>query len=132
MQVSLPEPSGILPFQNRHRMIRLKGAVCFSNSPLLRLMALCLLASTYLTSNASAQCLSNGGRELRQDGSWLWQGVLEAPRNVVRTRNLKWELPIVAATGVLIGSGDTPASRLIQNPSLQRQAKPLVQYRSLD
>ncbi len=89
---------------------------------LLRLMALSLLACTYLTSNAFAQCLSNSGRELSQDGSWLWRGVVEAPRNAIRTRNLKWELPIVAATGVLIGSGDTPASRLIQNPSLQRQA----------
>lgn len=87
-----------------------------------RLLLLSLLACTYLNLNASAQCLSNSGRELRQDGSWLWRGVLDAPENAVRTRNLKWELPIVAATGVLIGTGDTRASRLIQNPSLQRQA----------
>jgi len=71
---------------------------------------------------ARAQCLNHSGRELRQDGSWLWRGIVQAPRNAVRIRNLKWELPIVAATGVLIGTGDTPASRLIQNPSLQRQA----------
>src|SRR5437868_9419799 len=88
----------------------------------LRLLLPSLLVCTYHTLNASAQCLSNSGRELRQDGSWLWRGVLQAPENAVRTRNLKWELPIVAATGVLIGTGDTPASRLIQNPSLQRQA----------
>jgi membrane-associated phospholipid phosphatase len=75
-----------------------------------------------LSSLACAQCLSNTNHELRQDGSWLWRGIVEAPRNVIRPRNLKWELPIVAATGVLIATGDTPASRLIQNPSLQRQA----------
>ena len=75
-----------------------------------------------LGSSANAQCLGNTKRELRQDGGWLWHGIVEAPRDAVRPRNLKWELPIAAATGVLIASGDTPASRLIQSPSLQRQA----------
>lgn len=86
--------------------------------PLLLLVVIwaCLGSTVY------AQCLGDTNRELRQDGRWLWRGIVEAPRNAVRVRNLKWELPIVAATGVLIAAGDTPASRLIQSPSLQRQA----------
>jgi len=72
---------------------------------------------------AQAQCLSNTSTELRRDGRTLWTGVLEAPRNAIRPRNLKWELPIAAATGVLIATGDAPASRVISSHStLQRQA----------
>ncbi|MGI9101849.1 MAG: phosphatase PAP2 family protein [Terriglobales bacterium] len=52
----------------------------------------------------------------------MWQGVTEAPRNAVRTRNLKWEVPIGVATGVLIASGDTPGSRAIQSLPLQQHA----------
>jgi membrane-associated phospholipid phosphatase len=87
----------------------------------IRLLALLLICAC-LSVSARAQCLSNTTGELRQDGSWLWRGIMEAPRNAIRPHNLKWELPIAAATGVLIATGDTPASRLIDNPSLQRQA----------
>ncbi len=75
-----------------------------------------------LSTTVHAGCFSNSTHQLRQDGQWLWKGVMEAPRNAVRPHNLKWELPIIAATGVLIGTGDAPASRLLQDPSLQRQA----------
>jgi hypothetical protein len=71
---------------------------------------------------AGAQCKSNSGHELSRDGRWFWHGVMEAPRNAIRPQNLKWELPIGVATGVLIGAADTPASRAIQSASIQHQA----------
>jgi len=49
-------------------------------------------------------------------------GVAEAPRNAIRPRNLKWELPIAAATGVLIGRVDVPASNHIHNLPFQQTA----------
>ena len=60
--------------------------------------------------------------QLEQDGRWFSHEIKEAPRNAIRGRNLAWELPIAAATGALIAAGDSPASREIQSPSLQRQA----------
>lgn len=82
-----------------------------------------LLLWASLMSSAGAQCLANSSRELRQDGAALLTGVVEAPHNAIQTRNLKWELPIAAATAALIATADTPASRLIQSHStLQRQA----------
>jgi membrane-associated phospholipid phosphatase len=40
----------------------------------------------------------------------------------VRVSNLKWELPILAATGILIAEADRPADNRIQSKSLQQVA----------
>lgn len=90
----------------------------FSNQ-LPRLLILAILW-ILLSTTLHAQCLGNSSREAVQDAHWISKGIVEAPRNAVRTQNLKWELPIVAATAVLIASGDSPGSRLIQSPALQR------------
>lgn len=42
-----------------------------------------------------------------------------APRNAIRPHNLKWELPIAAATGLLIAEGDQPAANRIQGTSIE-------------
>ncbi len=83
---------------------------------------LILFLSFALAGSSAAQCFSNSKREFQQDGKWLWGGFVEAPRNAIRPHNLKWELPIAGVTAALIASGDTPASRLITSPSLQRNA----------
>lgn len=49
-------------------------------------------------------------------------GVKAAPRGAIRPGNLKWELPIAAATGVLIAEVDRPAANRIQSKSLQQTA----------
>jgi membrane-associated phospholipid phosphatase len=85
-------------------------------------LLLVLAASLSFSSHASAQCVGNSTRELRRDGAWLWSGVVEAPRNAIRAHNLKWELPIAAATSVLIATGDTPASRQIKSLFVEHQA----------
>jgi membrane-associated phospholipid phosphatase len=50
-------------------------------------------------------------------------GIVKVPRAVIRPSNLKWELPIVAATGVLIAEGDQPLANRIQGSSIQHIAR---------
>lgn len=47
------------------------------------------------------------------------QDLERAPRNAIRASNLKWELPIAAATGLLIAEGDQPAANRIQGTSIE-------------
>jgi hypothetical protein len=56
------------------------------------------------------------------EASQFGHGVEAVPRNVVRPSNLKWELPILAATGVMIAKVDRPADNRIQSKSLQQTA----------
>ena len=53
----------------------------------------------------------------------LLRAIEHAPRNAIRPENLKWELPIAAATGVLIAEGDQPAADRIQGRSIQHLAR---------
>jgi membrane-associated phospholipid phosphatase len=57
------------------------------------------------------------GRDMEQVGS----GLKAAPRNAVRLNNLAWELPIAAATGVLISSVDTPAARRVRSQEVAQR-----------
>jgi hypothetical protein len=54
--------------------------------------------------------------------SHFGQGLKAVPRGVVRPGNLKWELPILAATGILIAKVDQPADNHIQSLSFQQNA----------
>src|ERR1700730_10472623 len=65
-------------------------------------------------------------RGLAQD-TWtealqLGHGLKAVPRSAVRPGNLKWELPILAATGILIAKVDHPADNRIQSKSFQQTA----------
>ena len=61
-------------------------------------------------------------RETRSEATQFGHGLKDVPRGAVRPSNLKWELPILAATGVLIAEVDRPADNRIQSKSLQRTA----------
>src|SRR5260370_27570600 len=54
--------------------------------------------------------------------SQFGRGLKAVPRSAVRPSNLKWELPILAATGVMIAKVDRPADNRIQSRSLQQTA----------
>ena len=54
--------------------------------------------------------------------SQFCHGLKAVPRGAVRPGNLEWELPILAATGVLIAKVDRPADNRIQSKSLQQTA----------
>lgn len=60
--------------------------------------------------------------EVGTDANAFWHGILHAPRNAIRPSNLAWELPIGAATGILIAEVDRPAADRIQSKSLQDTA----------
>ena len=55
--------------------------------------------------------------QLPHTGATFGRGLLAAPRNAIRPNNLKWELPIAAATGLLIATSDTHINNHIQSPS---------------
>ncbi len=56
-------------------------------------------------------------------GDTLLHGIEHIPRNAIRPENLKWELPIAAASGLLIAKADQPAANRIQSQSLQHTAR---------
>ncbi len=62
------------------------------------------------------------GRDTWTEASQFGHGLKAVPRSAVRPSNLKWELPILAATGVLIAKVDRPADNRIQSMSLQQTA----------
>jgi len=51
---------------------------------------------------------------------------LMAPRDAVRPSNLKWELPIAAAAGLLIVSVDSHVNNRIHSPSFVQDASPRI------
>jgi PAP2 superfamily protein len=56
------------------------------------------------------------------EASQFRHGLKAVPRGAVRPSNLKWELPILATTDVLIAKVDRPADNRIQSKSLQQTA----------
>lgn len=71
----------------------------------------------------SAECTVHGFfHQTWTETSQFGHGLKAVPRSAVRPNNLKWELPILAATGVLIAKVDRPADNRIQSKSLQQTA----------
>ncbi len=66
--------------------------------------------------------LHSATHDVGHDAVTLWHGIARAPRNAIRPHNLAWELPIAAATGMLIAEADLPAADRIQSKSLQDTA----------
>jgi membrane-associated phospholipid phosphatase len=78
------------------------------------------MASTTVSAQIVPPCRAGSAvHVLGRDSNALWDGIKNAPRNAVRPRNLAWELPIGAATGVMIASVDRRAANRIQSKSLQ-------------
>lgn len=55
--------------------------------------------------------------QLPHTAATFGHGLVAAPRNAIRPSNLKWELPIVAATGLLIATADNHINNHIQSPT---------------
>lgn len=62
------------------------------------------------------------GREAWWEARQFGHGLAAAPRNSIRPGNLKWELPIGAATGILIAKVDRTADNRIQLKSFRQLA----------
>ena len=103
---------------------------CFDLNKL-RLKPALLAALLLLSFHAAAQGQTTTGSgcsfhefvsDTGNDAKHAAQGLVESPRNAIRRDNLKWELPILGATGILIAKVDRPADRRIQSLSLQQTA----------
>src|ERR1700674_343932 len=60
--------------------------------------------------------------QLPHTASTFGHGLASAPRNAIRPRNLKWELPIAAATGLIIATSDDHINSHIQSLSFAQAA----------
>lgn len=95
---------------------------------IIRGLLLMLVLCTALTGAAqNPAATSDGGcrqiaGQLPHAASTFGHGFATAPRNAIRLSNLKWELPIAAATGLLIASSDDHINRHIQSPSFAQAA----------
>jgi membrane-associated phospholipid phosphatase len=92
-----------------------------------RLFALLLLLGTMSigagAQAATAPCgFTSATRALVHDTGTVGHGIVSSPRNAIRPHNLAWELPIGAATGIMIAELDRPAANRIQSTSLQNTA----------
>jgi membrane-associated phospholipid phosphatase len=88
-----------------------------------------LVMGTALTTAAAQNPLGPGDGGCRQIAAQLphaastfGHGLAALPRNAIRPRNLKWELPIAAAAGLLIASSDAHINNHIQSPSFVQAA----------
>ena len=94
----------------------------------IRNLALLLLFCTSLTWAEEDQSAPDAGGcrqvagQLPQAASTFGRGLAMAPRDAVRPSNLKWELPIAAATGLLIVSVDTHINNHIHSASFAQDA----------
>ena len=87
------------------------------------------LIAILVTFLSAAQAQTDSGcrpaqieRQTLAEAKQFGHGLKEVPRNLIRPRNLIWELPIGAATGILIAEVDRPAANRIQSADMQRLA----------
>jgi PAP2 superfamily protein len=84
----------------------------------------CLCISSARAQSTPSGCgLSSTTHQALSHARPLLRAIEHAPHNAIRPENLKWELPIAAATGVLIAEGDQPAADRIQGRSIQHLAR---------
>ena len=103
--------------------------VSVKRSPLPKTLLALLILVSFSPAAYPQEAVTNTGcsvrgfaRETRTEASQFGRGLKAVPRSVVRPSNLKWELPILAATGVMIAKVDRPAANRIQSKSLQQTA----------
>ena len=90
---------------------------------MLRLLLLITTLSAPCTICHGQNCWQSTKQEVRSDTVTMWAAVRHAPHAMVELDNLKWETPVAAATGVLIGVGDTRVAHQVSNsPSLNRRS----------
>jgi hypothetical protein len=86
---------------------------------ILRLVLLITTLSAPCAICCGQNCWQSSKEEVRSDTVTMWNALRHAPRAMAEPHNLKWEIPVAAATGVLIGVGDTRVANQVSNsPSL--------------
>jgi len=75
-----------------------------------------LSAAALDSAGSGGGCLQTAG-QLPHAASAFGHGLAAAPHDGIRLRNLKWELPIAAATGLLIATADDHINSHIHSPT---------------
>lgn len=86
-------------------------------------LAVMLCGSPAVAQQAGSGCASESTHQVTTEGKGFVRALESAPRDAIRPRNLKWELPVAAAAGLLIAEGDRPAADRIQGASIQKLAR---------
>ena len=73
----------------------------------------CLIASG--VAQTSGGCVSATEHQVSHDMRWMGRGILLAPKHAIKPSNLKWEIPVVVGTALMVNVGDNPSSRRINN-----------------
>lgn len=87
------------------------------------IVLLLLAAPMVLAQTDESGCVAASAHQTVSHGRNFLVGLEHVPRNAIRPSNLKWELPLGAATGILIAEGDQPAANQIQSLSLENTAR---------
>jgi hypothetical protein len=98
------------------------GVPVFRRALFVLLLIVGLIGSGNAQSTYDGDCKSDSEHQLSHDMRWMGSGVILAPRRAIKLSNLKWEIPVVAATSLLVNYGDTPASRAIDNTHAENAA----------
>jgi PAP2 superfamily len=88
-------------------------------------LVVCLATSTggFAQETSPAKCgLTQLSQQTWDESSSFGRGVIAIPRNAIRPRNLKWEIPVAVVTAILITQVDRPADNRIQSVSMERTA----------
>jgi hypothetical protein len=88
------------------------------NRPALILAFLLIASFSASAQGANPSCWTNLKSDVIGSVKTMGAGYQATPSRMVAKRNLKWELPIAAATAVLIGAVDTPAARHMPSPGV--------------
>ena len=74
-----------------------------------------LVGSAVAQTGGDSGCKSVSGHQLSHDMRWMGKGIVLAPKHAIKPSNLKWEIPVVAATAFMVNVGDNPTSRTIND-----------------
>jgi membrane-associated phospholipid phosphatase len=97
-------------------------------------MKLSMLCFILLCATVTLSAAADPQGSVNRDGCWqiasqvphsasmFTRALASAPGEAVRPVNLRWELPIAAATGLLVATGDTHINNHIQSPSFTQAA----------
>ncbi|MFB3815302.1 MAG: phosphatase PAP2 family protein [Terriglobales bacterium] len=81
----------------------------------LLLSVLCGTATPQSTAASDESCWAATRRDFQRHAVQMWRGIQGAPGGAVTPTNLKWEIPIAAATAVLITRIDAEAAGRIRS-----------------
>lgn len=82
-------------------------------------VAICLASWANPAAAQNSGCIATSASQARTDLARFGTGLRHTPRNMVRARNLEWEVPVALGAAALIAAADRHASNQVSSASLQ-------------